>query len=653
MPSLSQNISKDSPLHRRILEACRARINLSRKEFSQRHADWIEAEKKYFAYLPERETDAARRVNRDQGGKPEYTTIVMPYTYSVVMTSHTYWTTVLMSRDPVLQFTGRHGEAQQSVQAVEAMIAYQVQVGRHMAPYYCWGLDAGKYGVGVLGQYWELEETNVSRIVEQSPLQLGNVSLGKPRKVRITERVKGYEGNKVFNIRPYDLLPDPRVSLMNYQDGEFLGIRIDLGWSQILRRQSQGYYFNIDELRKRPARRSEREQGSPPVELPSDDNGLFLSSTLKDTNTRELYELYVDLIPSEWGLGSSSYPEKWCFTLTTDYALLIGASPLGAYHNRYPVSLLIWEPDPYSVNPRTPAEVIDPIQRTMDWLINSHFYNVRKVLNDQFVVDPSRVMMKDVSNPLPGGIIRLKPRGYGQNPAEAIKQLGVVDITRSHLEDMKYLMEFGQRVHGVNDQIMGLLAPSGRRTAQEIRTSSSFGVNRLKTNSEFFGAMGWQDNAMMMVQNTQQYYDDTKKFRLVGDLALTASNAFLDITPETIQGFYDFVPVDGNLPIDRFAQANLWREIFFQLRQMPEIMQQYDIGKMFSWVAQLAGLKNINQFRIAVVPDAAAAAAAQRGNIVPLGGPNAGGSSGPGGGSSRDLSRVSEPGQVSGLGTTG
>jgi hypothetical protein len=38
--------------------------------------------------------------------------------------------------------------------------------------------------------------------------------------------------------------------------------------------------------------------------------------------------------------------------------------------------------------------------------------------------------------------------------------------------------------------------------------------------------------------------------------------------------------VDGTLPVDRFAQANLWKEILAGMRTMPEIAQQYDMGRI-------------------------------------------------------------------------
>ena len=89
--------------------------------------------------------------------------------------------------------------------------------------------------------------------------------------------------------------------------------------------------------------------------------------------------------------------------------------------------------------------------------------------------------------------------------------------------------------------------------------------------------------------------------------------------PEDIQGFFDFVPVDGTLPIDRMAQANLWKELMGGLRMMPpQIAQEYDWTRIFAWVAQLAGLKNISQFKVQVVPDAQLQQQAQQGNVIPM-----------------------------------
>jgi hypothetical protein len=121
-----------------------------------------------------------------------------------------------------------------------------------------------------------------------------------------------------------------------------------------------------------------------------------------------------------------------------------------------------------------------------------------------------------------------------------------------------------------------------------------------------------------MVQTTQQYYDVARQYRIVGDLA-TFSPQFVSVTPDDIAGFYDYVPVDGTLPVDRFAQVNMWNLLLGQVQKLPQVMMQYDIGKIFAWVATIAGIKNIQQFRITVGDPTQLARQAQAGNVVPIG----------------------------------
>ena len=648
MPSLTMNIKPGTSLHARIIDAVRDRIEFSRRVFQARHNSWRKNEEAALAFLPERDLDAARRVKREQGGMPEYTTIMIPYSYGVLLASHTYWTTVFLSRTPIMQFAGRHGEGEQQTQALEALIDYQVHVGGMMVPFYIWLLDVGKYGQGVIGTFWDEEVATIAEIQEVEEKLAGVIPTGKFTRRKITREVPGYTGNKIFNVRPFDFFPDPRVPVARFQDGEFCGRYFELGWNEVLRRRDAGFYTNTDRLRRDGTSRllGAREAGSAQLELPATDDIFAELGSRKSADVVKGFECHVELVPSVWGLGKGEKPEKWVFTVTSDWEIVLGAQPLGAIHNKFPFHVIELEPEGYGLAPRGIPEILDPIQRTMDWLINSHFYNVRKTLNNQVIVDPSRIVMKDVLDPRPGGVIRTKPAAYGQAVADALHQLPMVDITRGHLADIQIMNQIGQRASGVNDQILGLLnSGSSRRTATEVRTSSSFGINRLKTSAEYFSAMGWEPLGQMLVQNSQQYYDMDRKFKIVGDLAQSAGQRFINVDPLSLSGFFDFVPVDGTLPADRFAQANLWRELLGQLRNFPQLLQQYDIGKIFSWVAQLAGLKNINQFKVQLTPDAVAAQQAQAGNVVPLGGS----------GAAVDATNPARvpTGQVSGLGPTG
>lgn len=646
--SLTLEIRPGSPRHQKIIDAVRNRVQASYREFQKHHKKWRDAEERTLAYLPEREYDALRRQERE-GGKPQYTTIQVPYTFAIIMAAHTYWTTVFMSRTPVLQAEGRHGEAEQSVQAIESLLQYQVQVGEMLVPLYIWLMDVGKYGFGVIGTYWDERYSMVSKIVEQEEMILGVVPTGKTKRIRTTERVKGYEGNTLYNVRPYDFYPDPRVTLANFQKGEFVAIYNEISYNEALKREHAGYYVNIERAAMGKQLAQNRTEGSAQLELPADEfDAPFMDGDvrgdprkLKDPDVIPIFECFIELVPSTWELGKSELPEKWVFTITADYSTVIGAQPLGLIHDKFPFDVIELEPEGYALVNRGFPEVCASTQNTIDWLINSHFYGVRKALNNQIIMDPSRTVMKDWLSPTQGGIIRMKPAAYGTDPNTAWAQVQINDVTRNNMTDIGAMMQMGERITGVNDQIMGVLNQGGRKTAQEVRTASTFGINRLKTSAEYFSAMGWSPMTQKLIQNSQQLYTGEMKLKLVGDYAMTAGPSFINVTPDMIQGSYDFVPIDGTLPVDRFAQANLWRSLFADMARYPEIMMQYDVGRIFAWVAQLAGLKNINQFKVQVAPDAALAAQAQQGNVVAM----KGGSETP--------SRVPEPGQIEGMGTTG
>jgi hypothetical protein len=132
-------------------------------------------------------------------------------------------------------------------------------------------------------------------------------------------------------------------------------------------------------------------------------------------------------------------------------------------------------------------------------------------------------------------------------------------------------------------------------------------------------AHGFASHARKLVQTSQQFFSWEAKMRIVGDLAQAAGQSFMNVTPELIAGYFAPMPIDGTLPADRMAQANLWKEILVGATRLPIPVQQgYDFSKIFAWMASLGGLKNINQMRVQVLPDEQLTAMAQRGNVIPM-----------------------------------
>jgi len=648
--SLNIELRAEGPKHKRVFEALEARRVIAEAKMGDLEDDFRTSEEQYRAYIPETDADAVRKSKRDSDGLPQYTTIQIPYSYAVLLSAHTYWTSVFLGRSPVMQFTGRHGESQMSIQAVEALMDYQLQVGQQLAKSYIWMHDAPKYGIGIECSYWANESIQTSRIVEVPRKLFGVEISGKTKKQKQTVTVPGYEGTRTFNVSPYKYLPDPRVPLTDTQAGEFVGRKIELSWNDIIRGKDQGRYINIEALRKLRAIRSLREDNSSDVNEKVEGVANADTSEIKDVGMLAGYELCVDLIPHEWKLGKAESPEKWVFTVIED--IIIEARPTGDLHGKFPYHVLPYEIDGHNFSNRSMMMMLKPLNDTMTWLVNTHFFNVRASLNNQFVVDPFRLVMKDVLKGGAGKVLRLKESAYGTDVRSVIQQLPVADVTSTHMKDTQLVSDMIQRVSGVTDNIMGMVNAGGRKTATEIRTSSTFGANRLKTLAEYWSAVAVAPQAQMHLQMTQQYYDLEKQFKIAGRLMEDAGR-YMEVTPDLIAGEFDFVPVDGTMPIDRYAQANLWKEILMGLSKMPEIGQQYRMGGIFEWMAQLAGLKNIKQFRVEVVPDGQLAGQAQQGNVIPMGGGNGGSGASGAGGTAGNLDRPTAPGQISGMGPAG
>ncbi|NJN71041.1 MAG: hypothetical protein HC801_12750, partial [Nitrospira sp.] len=493
--------------------------------------------------------DAKRRTKRTNKGEPAYTTIMIPYEYAMLATWHSYMTTVFLSRDPVFQFMARAGANQANEQAVEALLDYQYRAAEMSTPLFVWLHDIGRYGLGVVGRYWDHDIRTVSHIEEVQATLNNEPIIGRTSRRRVIERVTAYQGNKLYNVRPYDAYPDTRVSFLDVEKGEFFGIYMEAGSAALEEQAEQGYMIEgaVNALVKRPRGvAQDRDTGIEPVILPNDqETDTWFSGTKKSSSdVHGIYQYCIRIRADKWGLGDENHYEKWLFETDVDFSTLLSARPLGTYSQRFPWTLGQMEPDPYNLAVRGLPAIGEPIQRTIDWLINTHFFSVRRHLNDRYLFDPEAVDLASMLSPIGGRLVLRKPEARGMRPDEILYQLPIEDVTRQNMQSLQVMIDFGQRIFGINDQIMGMLNTGGRKSATEIRTSSTFGVNRLKTQAEFLSGQCWGPQAAAMLQDTQQYYDADLKLRIVGSLGQFDPERLVQVDPNTIAGFYDWIPVD-------------------------------------------------------------------------------------------------------------
>ncbi|NJM09622.1 MAG: hypothetical protein HC883_01590 [Bdellovibrionaceae bacterium] len=626
--------------HSRILNAVLARYRASKNKMEEYEDRFLATERGQMLYMKE---EALKR-RPEIAGHEE---VVIPYDYATVLSAHTYWTSVFLGRSPIFQFQGRHGEGEHKTQAVDALIDYQVQMGKWLPVLYAWLYDASSYPFGVICNYWAEEEVNIPTIEEvQATDEYGMPFAGKTKKVKTTRTVKSYEGNRIFNVSPREFFPDHRKPVVQCQDGEYCGRQTSLSWNDMVRRSEAGIYYNLERVKRNKAR-VWRDIGSTFKDFNQSPESLE-GGSINYVDTVDLLEFYIEIIPADWGLGGSKSPETWRFTIA-DRTTIVESRPLGSLNNRFPFFVLPYDFEVHAFMGKSMYDIMEPMTRTLNWLINTHIYNVRSVLNNKIIYDPSRIVEKDLLA-ADSRLIRLKPIAYGTAPNTAYSQLQIQDVTTGHIRDAQLFIEMLQRTTGVVDNIMGMVNQGGRKTATEVRSSSTMGINRLKTTAEWWSATGFGPLGIAALQNTQQYMDGEQVVKIVGDIPPNGVD-IMRVNPEDIMGFYDFVAVDGTLPVDRYAQANLWREMLAMMGSIPQVAQQYDIGGVFAWIAQLAGLKNVKQFKLNAMSPEVIQNEVDRGNLVPVSGGGPGGV-GPGGNAGMP-GRVPEPGQIPGMGSTG
>jgi hypothetical protein len=388
--------------------------------------------------------------------------------------------------------------------------------------------------------------------------------------------------------------------------------------------------FNVKYLKEKKDKKSTLALDQSDRETKHGGASVLNQSTSGVTNPVDVIKMYVTIIPKEWELSDSEHPEKWYFELASD-DVIIACEKADHNHGMYPISIASPEYDGYSITPIGRMEVLYGLQHTLDFLFNSHISNVKKAVNDMFIVDPYLVNIEDLRDPRPGKLIRLRRPAWGRGVDKVVQQLQVHDITRSNISDSSYITSWMDRVSGADQSMQGAIRQGGpeRLTSAEFQGTRGSAISRLQRIAMIFSMQYMQDIGTMFAVHTQQYMEQNTYVSIVGRHADRLKGTFggkdrAPVTPYDLAINYDLLVRDGSIPGGNFSSA--WIEMFKVIGSDPELRQQFDITRIFTYIAQQLGAKNVEDFRKnidqiqpQVMPDATVAAQAQAGNIVPMG----------------------------------
>lgn len=590
------DLKPGSELHQKIITEVGKRVKDGQDAMSGRYESWREIDRVLTAFVP-----ADEKKKSKEAGDKTYP-IVVPTSYATLETLLTYMTAVFM-QVPFFKYSGVGSEDTVGAMLLEQIISFQAIRAKMGLNLHTLWRDSFSYGFGALTPQWGQKRGFVRKKASRVRASFtGMFNKTDTRKYR--EKAILYEGNNLRNIDPYLYLPDPTVAIQDVQDGEFVGWIDPTNRIKILEqeRDRDSFFFNAQYLRHVSGRSSAILTVGKRKETPRTQRHNTMTQ-MSSTKPVDVIYMYVNLVPKDWEMGKSKYPEKWLFAVASD-SVVLAAQPLGLDHNMYPVVIAAPDYDGYSVNPISRLEIGYGLQDIIDWMLHSHVSNVRKAINDMLVVDPFLINMNDLRDPGPGKLIRTRRAHWGKGVKELVEQLQVRDVTANHMKDISLLTDTHNKSIGTPGNLQGVMRSGGeRRSATEARDTKQSALSRLEKAARIMDIQYRQDLSMMLASHTQQFMTQSRYVEIAGSREIELVKEYgLDIDPSgrvsanplDLLINYDILPGDGTIP--GREPADLWIQLFQIIATQPILTQKFDMVRIFQHAARQLGAKNVHDF---------------------------------------------------------
>jgi hypothetical protein len=603
---------------KRVLDMARA----SQAYMSRRYKAWNEIDRVLTAFMP-LDDDELRSKSKDSR-KP--VSIVFPHTHAILESLLSYMVSAFF-QDPIFSYKG-HGP-EDVVGSILMTKAVSLHCDKTKVPLALHTMfrDAFAYGLGITVPTWKTQYATVFRPEPRGFLNFAGI-FKQESIARVSREELVFEGNALINIDPYKALLDPNTPIQKFQESEFFGWVENTNYMTLLgEERNSSDLFNVKYLQHMKNARTSI------LSKDESDRDTRIGGTRVDdgitpsTNPTDVIHMYANIVPKEWKLGPSEYPEKWYFQIAGDN-LVIQAKPLNLGHGMYPAAVCAPDYDGYSTAPVARLEMLFGLQGTLDWLFNVHIKNVRKAINDMFVYDPYLINSKDLENPKDGWLIRTRRPAWGKGVKDAISQLNVNDVTRQNIADSGFLVQWMQKIGGVDDSMSGTLRQGGpeRLTGAEFQGTRQAGMARLERMAKIIGWQAMQDIGFFFASHTQQLMTEESYVPVLGqwetllqqEYANQIQRGRMKVKPTDLLVNYDVVVRDGSLPGGNYSPV--WEKMFTVIAEIPELQQQFDLTKIFKHIARNNGANNVEEFvKVQVMPDQQVLDQVQQGNLKPFG----------------------------------
>lgn len=616
---------------------------LSRSQMSKNYDKWDQYD---MIYRGERKADA-QDLKADARGEP--VKMILPLTFSQVQTFVAFGHQLYNQRDYFYETIASGQEDEGPAKLASAILEQNLTYNKYRSVKLIQKLtDIARWGLGITKESWVKETTPVVQsVVDEQAMAPTRADMPAPvqpkMKTQVTYATK-YLGNKIVNVSPYRWLPDARLPISRWADGEFCGDEVEESKSYLEGLQRDGLVAGMEFV-----------QDLGP-EAFKDRRMTFLQKQGADPRGASvkpayalLTEMQIRLNPSKTEvddkvfLGEHDCDQVYIVWILNDDRI-VRISEAGYNHEEFGYNCAQLFDDQNRFVNFSLCEVLSALQDTATWFLNSHITNVRKNIFNQALVDPSAFEMDDILKRRP--IIRMKAGRAGSGIDTWFKQLTTPDMTGGHVADIGTLSSMAKETSGINETLLGQFSP-GRRSSREAGNVANYAAARLVV---LFGSI-WESSeapqARKMLSNLRQGLDEPTLVRVYGQANTqqnlqaaatlipglvppqpgTSPAQLQSITKDNLIGNYDLSIFNGTLPSQRQATAQTLMKWLETALKDPRVVLAtgLDPALVMMEVFELLGVRNVQRFRL--TPERL-----QQLMLMAQPAPNAGGSKPPQGG---------------------
>lgn len=502
---------------------------------------------------------------------------VLPMTATQITTMTTFVAQMLFGSDQPHKVEGRGPEDEMAAEHLNTLLKWNAEQQPMYLTGYLWVQDALTFNRGVMYNSWKpIIRPGVEMVQRDDPGETDET--GQPVKYWTTRVrntvVGGYAAAELVN--PYDWCCDPGVPLIKMQQARFCGHKFRLPVVELMRRSKlditdPDYVMPsavkiLEEKKSTPnpsqtplltgvggtgkgstdstmSRTAyERQQTSSPLQMDS--------GSKEDKGLANCIELWVRLVPKDYDIHEGDEPVIWQFIVCDNVVLAANESTYA--HGMYPYSVGEGRPSGHYQFSPSWVMMLYGLQKHVDYLKNRHQEALQRTTGNIFVADPSKVDMEEFLDPdKEGQFIPLKPAASGARINDIIQQIPIKDLTEGFQDEMQSFVRYADTVTGANNFMQGSAAEAAG-SATEFAGAQQMAAGRLSNTARLLSVQGLVPQTRQFVTMQQQFMEAPQRLRYSPDPVSSPvqmlQQSFVEVSPDTIQGEFDFIAHDGTLP---------------------------------------------------------------------------------------------------------